>query len=190
VPQVQEVWNKLNPRERLTAIGALVVALSWIVSLAGYGVSAGTISLLGAIAVLVVLFLKYSPNQSITWPAPIPTIVLGISAIVALLALIDVLTSLRYLSLFGFGIGIIALILEAVGAALMAWGAWQEYNLTKPATTSSSAASTAPPPTAPPPAAPSAAPAAPSAAPLAPVAPAGPTAQPPSASDSDDLPPA
>jgi hypothetical protein len=178
VPQVQEVWNKLNPRERLTAIGALVVALSWIVSLAGYGVSAGTISLLGAIAVLVILYLKYNPNQSVTWPAPIPTIVLAISGVVALLAAIDVLTSLRYLGLFGFGVGIVALILEAVGAALMVWGAWQEYQLTKPATTSASASSTTPPPAAPPPAAPTAPP------------PASPSTYEPSASDTDDLPPA
>jgi hypothetical protein len=172
VPQVQEVWNKLNPRERLTAIGALIVALSWIVSLAGYGVSAGTISLVGAIAVLVVLYLKYNPNQSVTWPAPVPTIVLAISGLVALLAAIDVLTSLRYLGLFGFGVGLIALILEAVGAALMAWGAWQEYQLTKPAT-SSTASSSGLPPTTPPPAAPSA-----------------PAAPPTTPSDTDDLPPA
>jgi hypothetical protein len=172
VPQVQEVWNKLNPRERLTAIGALIVALSWIVSLAGYGVSAGTISLVGAIAVLVVLYLKYSPNQSVTWPAPIPTIVLSISGLVALLAAIDVLTSLRYLGLFGFGVGLVALILEAVGAALMAWGAWQEYQLTKPAP-SSTVSSSGLPPTSPPPAAPSA-----------------PAAPPTTPSGTDDLPPA
>jgi hypothetical protein len=175
VAQVQEVWNKLNPRERLTAWGALIVALSWIVSLAGYGVSAGTISLLGAIAVLVVLYLKYSPNQSITWPAPIPTIVLGISAVVALLAAIDVLTSLRYLGLFGFGVGIVALILEAIGAALMAWGAWQEYSLTKPAPTSGSATSSSAPP---------------AAAPPTPTAPTAPPPSAPSTSDTDDLPPA
>jgi hypothetical protein len=170
VAQVQEVWNKLNPRERLTAWGALIVALSWIVSLAGYGVSAGTVSLLGAIAVLAVLYLKYSPNQSITWPAPIPTVILGISAIVALLAAIDVLTSLRYLGLFGFGVGLIALILEAIGAALMVWGAWQEYQLTKPATTAGSPPSSLPPASPPP----------------APTT----TTPPPSASDTDDLPPA
>jgi hypothetical protein len=175
VAQVQEVWNKLNPRERLTAWGALIVALSWIVSLAGYGVSAGTISLLGAIAVLVVLYLKYSPNQSITWPAPIPTIVLGISGVVALLAAIDVLTSLRYLGLFGFGVGIVALILEAIGAALMVWGAWQEYSLTKPAPTSGSATSSSAPP---------------AAAPPTPTTPTAPPPSAPSTSDTDDLPPA
>jgi hypothetical protein len=173
VAQVQEVWNKLNARERLTAIGAGVVILGWLVSIAGYGIGAGTVSLLGAIAVLVVLYLKYSPSQSITWPAPIPTVVLGISAIVALLAALDVLTSLRWIGLFGFGVGLFALILEAVGAALMVWGAWQEYQATV-STTSTSTSSAA-------------APSAP--APSAPAAPAAPAA-PPVSSDTDDLPPA
>ncbi len=177
MPQIQEVWNKLNSRERLTAIGALVVVLSWIVSLAGYGISAGTISLLGAIAVLAILFLKYSPNQTITWPAPIPTIVLGISGVVGILAAIDVVTSFRYLGIFGFGIGLIALIIEAIGAALMVWGAWQEYQLTASARTPGAPGSAAPPPaqstyTPPPAAAPTQ------------------TMQPPAASDTDDRPPA
>jgi hypothetical protein len=179
VPQVQEVWNKLNPRERLTAIGALVVGLGWIIGLAGsFGLGGNTIALLGAIAVLVILFLKYSPNQNITWPAPIPLIVLGISAVVALLALIGLVQWLSYGGLSFFGAAIIAAIVTAVGAGLMAWGAWQEYSLTKPA---SAAPSSSMPPAAPP--------SAPS-APPAPPAPAGPTAQPPSVSDTDDLPPA
>ena len=168
--QVQDVWNKLNPRERLTATGALVVVLGWIVSLAGFGAGAGTVSLLGAIAVLAIFYLKYTPTQNITWPAPIPTIVLGISAIVALLAVLDVLTSLNFLRIFGFGLGIIALIIEAIGAALMVWGAWQEYQLTRPASTSASLGTTAPPP------------AATSASPTA-------TPPPPTSSDTDNLPP-
>lgn len=174
MPQVQEVWNKLNPRERLTAIGALVVALGWIIGLAGsFGLGGNTIALLGAIAVLVILFLKYSPNQNITWPAPVPLINLGISAIVALLALLGLV---QWLQLAGFGsflgAAIIAAIVTAVGAALMIWGSWQEYQLTKPATTSAPASS--PPPAAPPPA--------------APVAPPPAAYEPPS--DTDDLPPA
>jgi hypothetical protein len=169
VPQVQEVWNKLNPRERLTAIGALVVGLGWIIGLAGsFGLGGNTIALVGAIVVLVILFLKYSPNQSVTWPAPIPTIVLAISAIVALLALIGLLQWLSLGGLSYFGAAIIAAIVTAVGAALMAWGAWQEYQVTKPAVGSSP---TSVPPASPPPA-------------------PTPTTPPPSASDTDDLPPA
>jgi hypothetical protein len=169
VAQVQEVWNKLNPRERLTASGALVVMLGWILSIAGYGAGAGTVSLLGAIAVLAILYLKYTPNQNITWPAPIPTIILAISAIVALLAALDVLTSLNFLRIFGFGLGIIALIVEAIGAALMVWGAWQEYQLTRPASTSTPVGTTTPPPT------------------TTPTTP--PPTTPPAPSDTEDLPP-
>ena len=169
MPQIQEVWNKLNPRERLTAIGALVVGLGWIIGLAGsFGLGGNTIALVGAIVVLVILFLKYSPNQSVTWPAPIPTIVLAISAIVALLALIGLLQWLSLGGLSYFGAAIIAAIVTAVGAALMAWGAWQEYQVTKPAVGSSP---TSVPPASPPPA-------------------PTPTTPPPSASDTDDLPPA
>ena len=165
------IWEKFNPRERLTAIGAALVILGFLVSIAGYGIGAGTISLLGAIAVLAIFYLKYAPNQNINWPVPVPLLVLGISAIVAILAALDVLTSLRYLGLLGVGIGVLALILEAVGAGLMAWGAWQEYQIEKPAMPNFSSGSSstpppaAPPPTAPPPAAP---PTYPSSAPSAP----------------------
>jgi hypothetical protein len=174
VPQVQEVWNKLNSRERLTAIGSVVVVLGWLISLAGsFGLGGNIIALLGAIAVIVILFLKYTPSQNITWPAPISTIILAISGVVALLAAIGVL---QWLSLGGignfFGAALIAAIITAVGAALMAWGAWQEYQLTKPAT-SSTPSSSGLPPTTPPPSAPPA-----------------PSAPPTSPSDTDDLPPA
>jgi hypothetical protein len=178
VPQVQEVWNKLNSREKLTAYGALAVALGWIIGLAGsFGLGGNTIALLGAIAVLVILFLKYSPNQSITWPAPIPLINLVISAVVALLALLGLLSWLQLGALGSvFGAALIAAIVTAVGAALMAWGSWQEYQLTKPATPASASSSTPPPPPAPPAAPPPAPPS---------------TYEPPrSASDTDDLPPA
>ena len=134
MPQIQEVWNKFNPRERLTAMGALAVAVGWIISLAGsFGLGGNTIALVGAIVVLVILFLKYSPNQSITWPAPVPLIILGISGIVALLLL--GLINFPAPGLAGgfrgfFGAAIIAAIVTAVGAGIMVWGAWQEYQLT------------------------------------------------------------
>ena len=164
-----QIWEKFNPRERLTAIGAGLVILGFIVSIAGYGIGAGTISLLGAIAVLAIFYLKYAPNQNITWPIPVPLLVLGIAGIVAVLAALDVLTSLRYLGLLGVGIGVLALILEAVGAGLMAWGAWQEYQIEKPAMPNfSSGTSSTPPPPPPPPAAP---PTYPTSAPSAPAAP-------------------
>jgi hypothetical protein len=149
VAQIQEIWNKLNPRERLSAWGALAIAVGWIIGLtASYGLGGGGLALIGAIAVLVILYLKYAPNQTITWPAPVATIVLVISAIVAIGALLTLLDMLRLLGLIGYGFvagAVLAGIVTAAGAALMVWGAWQEYQLTA-ATARPGSTSSAPPP--------------------------------------------
>jgi hypothetical protein len=119
-------YNKLNANERLVVIGAVIVIISFLVGMVGaFGIGAGSIPLVGAIAVLVIYYLKYSPTQSMTWPMPVPTIVLGISAISAVLAVIGALPLLGLLGLFG--IGVLAGIGTLVGAAIMAWGAWQDY---------------------------------------------------------------
>jgi hypothetical protein len=124
---VQEIWQKFNANERLVATGAVVVIVAWLVGIvSAYGLATSTITLLGAIAVLVVYYLKYAPNQYMTWPAPIPTIVLGISAIAALLAVINALQWIGVSSLFG-GLAILGVLGAAVGALIMVWGAWQEY---------------------------------------------------------------
>src|SRR5690349_24001617 len=96
------IWEKLNSRERLTAIGAALIILGWIVSLATYGAGTGAVSLLGAIAVLAILYIKYAPNMNVNWPAAPSLIILAISAVVALIALIGLLSVLQYLSVLGF----------------------------------------------------------------------------------------
>lgn len=126
-------WNKLNANERLAGIGAIVVIVGFIVSLLGsYGFGANTLVLLGAIAVLAIYYLKYSPTQTMTWPAPIPTIVLAISAIAALLAILGALPALGLLG--GLGLYSLGAILTVVGAVIMVWGAWQEYQAMPKAT--------------------------------------------------------
>jgi hypothetical protein len=118
-------YNRLNANERLVAIGAVIVIVSWLVSLTStFGfLGGGSITLIAAIAVLVIYYLKYSPTQSITWPMPVQTIVLAISAIAAVLALIGALPGLALIATI-YGISLIGTV---VGAVLMAWGAWQEY---------------------------------------------------------------
>ena len=132
--QIQDIWKKFNPRERMSAWGALGVAVGWIIGLtASYGVGGGGLALIGAIAVLVILYLKYAPGQTIAWPAPVSTIILVISAIVAVGALLTLLNMLQLLGLIGYGFfagAILAGVVTAAGAALMLWGAWQEYQLT------------------------------------------------------------
>ncbi len=119
-----EFYNKLNANERLAIIGAVVLAVSWLVGIAvGYGFGASTIGLLGAIAVAVIYYLKYSPTQNVSWPAPIPTIVLVVAGLAALLTVLNILQVLRFLD----GLEWLAAIGSVVGALIMAWGAWQEY---------------------------------------------------------------
>jgi hypothetical protein len=120
-------FNKLNANERLAAIGAAIIIISWIVGLVGsYGIGSSVIALLGAIAVLVIYYIKYSPTQAMTWPMPVQTIVLAIAAISALLAVLGALPLLGLLSFYGV-LAIAAAIGTIVGAVIMAWGAWQDY---------------------------------------------------------------
>ena len=152
------IWDKFNPRERLSAIGAGLIILGWIVGLFSYGIGSSTVALLGAIAVLAILYIKYTPTMNVNWPAPVSLMILVISGIVALLALFDILTWLPRLGLasyFGGGI-ILTLLLSVAGAAIMVWGAWQEYQVDKPAMPNLNSTASNPPsaPVAPPPAAP------------------------------------
>ena len=165
---VQTWWQKLTANERMAATGAILV---FVVSL----LSGGWIAVLGAAAVLVIYWLKYSPNQ-ITWPAPVELITLVISGILGLFALVGALALIGMSGLgFGmFGVGggffggfwvIVAAIAIAfiAGAAMMVLGTWREYQaMPKTASPTTSSAPSAPPSAPPPP------PAAPSTPPSAP----------------------
>jgi hypothetical protein len=168
VAQFQEILGKLNPRERLSAWGALGIAVGWIVGLtASYGLGGNSLALIGAIAVVVIFYLKYAPNQTISWPAPVPTIVLVISGIVALGAVLTLLNLMSFLGIAGgfFAGAILASLVTAIGALVMVWGAWQEYQLTAPAAAAGSSSPT-----------------------MAPPAPSAPVSDPSSATDGDEAP--
>lgn len=130
MPQVQEMWGKLNANERLAAYGGIVLI---VVALIGYVLSwsdGPTLALLVGIAVLAILYLKYAPNMSITWPVPVATILLGVGGIAAILLALNLLRYLRFL----IGVDAIVLLGLPAGAALVAWGAWQEYQATAKST--------------------------------------------------------
>jgi hypothetical protein len=140
---VAQIWAKFNKNERNVSFGAAIVVVAWVIGLVGtYGYGIGILSALGAVAVLVIYYLKYAPNQNISWPAPIPTIVLAISGIIAIVAVLSLIQILGILSLGGLGgLYVIALLGVTAGAVLMAFGAWQEYQ----AMTASSTSATTPP---------------------------------------------
>ena len=133
---LQQVWQKLNANERLAAIGAIVILVSWVVGLTGYGVGNSAIALLGGIAVLAILYLKYAPGQNVTWPAPVPLLLLGISVIVGIIELTVLLSLLTFFGALGGYLGfaagyLIGAIGTIVGAAIMLWGSYKEYTATK-----------------------------------------------------------
>lgn len=136
---LQEIWAKVNPRERLAVIGAGLIILSWLLGIVltgGFIALAGTdgIALLGAIAVLVIVYLRYAPNSTVKWPVPYPVLLFGISAVVGLIALLDLFRLLPYLgdiAIWGGASVLVVLVLEWVGAALMVWGSYQEWQLNK-----------------------------------------------------------
>lgn len=125
MPQIQAMWAKLNANERLVSYGAIIVLISWLV---GLFAGSGGFGFITAVVVLVIYWLKYTPNQSITWPLPVPTLVLLITGISALFAVLTVLPLLGALGFFYYGgIWILAYLADVVGVVVMAYGAWREY---------------------------------------------------------------
>lgn len=151
---VQTWWQKLNANERMAATGAVVV---FVVALLG----TSWLALIGSAAVLVVYWLKYSPNK-ITWPAPIELITVVISGIIGLFAIVGLLFALGIgsfgLGVLGMGGGFLggvyllvigAAIAYAVGASMMFLGTWREYQLMPKTAPSAPPSAPPPPPSAP-----------------------------------------
>ena len=139
-PTVNEFWKKLNSNEKMVMYGAAITIVGNLLALGG---AYGTFGLVAAIAVPIVYWLKYS-STTMTWPAPVQTIVLALTGLAGILALIGLLFGLSLIFYFGlYGIG---LVISAVGAIMMAWFAYKEYQ----AMPKSSAPTPPAPPTAPP----------------------------------------
>ncbi len=144
-PAITQFWNKLNANEKLVMYGVIGVVIAFLIGAVagGYFGGTGSFGLVGAIAITVIYWLKYSPNK-INWPAPVQTIVLVIAAIDLVFALLSLLGWLGAIGLFGIGLFTIAVIVNAVGCGLMAYGAWKEYQA-MPKTAAPPAAPPAPP---------------------------------------------
>ena len=141
-PTLQAFWNKLNANEKLVMYGAGLAVIAFLIGAIGSGgyFGSGGGDLIAAIAVAVIYWLKYSPNK-INWPAPVQTIVLVIAGIAAIFALLGLLA---WVGFFGLGLYGIAILVNAVGCGIMAYGAWKEYQA-MPKTASTPPAPPAPP---------------------------------------------
>jgi hypothetical protein len=148
---LNEIMAKLNQNEKLIGLGAVVVAVAWVLGLVitdgWYGHSGaqtmGLIAVVAAVGAVVVLYLKYAPGTNITWPAPVSTILLIVAAVAGVLALIGLFQAFTYDPLQGLG-GLlgsyapskpVTLYLAAggvaVGAGLMCYAAYMDWTAAK-----------------------------------------------------------
>jgi hypothetical protein len=126
VGPIQEFWNKLNANERVVGYGAVIAIISWVL---GIFLGGGGYGFVAAIVILVIYWLKYS-NSNVTWPAPVPTLVLIIAGIAAVLGLLIVLPLLGFAGAIGAfygGLYFLPAIGGLIGTFVMAYGAWREY---------------------------------------------------------------
>jgi amino acid transporter len=150
---LNEIIAKLTQNEKLIGIGAAVVAVAWVLGViitdSWYSASGaqtmGMIAVVAAVAAVVVLYLKYAPNQNITWPAPLTVIFLGIAAVAGVVALIGLLQAFTYdpfkglgglASQYGVGKPVTIYLAAggvAVGAGLMVYAAYMDWNAAKTA---------------------------------------------------------
>ena len=148
---LNEILAKLTKNEKLIGIGAVVVVVAWVLGLVitsgWYGFSGaqttGLLAVAAAIAAVVVLYLKYAPNTNITWPAPLPVVLLVIAAIAGAAALIGLLQAFTYdpyagygglLGQYGVGKPITIYLAAAgvvVGAGLMVYAAYLDWTASK-----------------------------------------------------------
>jgi hypothetical protein len=154
---LQELWAKVNANQKFVAYGAVGVLVGWLVgqfiatssspgittiygSVGGYSISwfsAGNsglfaiLGLVGAIAAVVVLYLKVAPNMNIAWPRPFAQILLGICGAVLVCGILVVLMQFSY-GLTGAPITMwLADIIFVGGGAAMTWFAYQDYLVSK-----------------------------------------------------------
>jgi hypothetical protein len=122
--QIQDFWGKLSPNEKIVGYGAIIAIVAWLIGLVFGG---GGYGFVAAIIILVIYWLKYS-STTMTWPAPVPTIVLIVAGIAAILGILLVLPAIGFLGAIGYGgLYFVGALGGLVGTLVMAYGAWREY---------------------------------------------------------------
>lgn len=149
---LNEILAKLTQNEKMMGIGAAVATVAWLLGVlitdSWYSASGaqtmGLLAVVAAVVAVVVLYLKYAPNTKITWPAPLPVILLAIAAVAGVVALFGLLQAFTYDPFGGLGslVGVkvdkpIMLYVAAagvvVGAGLMVYAAYMDWTASKTA---------------------------------------------------------
>lgn len=145
--------SKLNANERLAFWGAVIAIVGTILTIVGgYGFAAGGLwlTLILALAMIVILFLPtWSPQSKL--PGSRGSLMLVVGGIAAIGAILSLLTLFAWIGLLGEAfLFVIGLLLGIVGGLMMGWGAWQAFQAEggkfQLGTAPSGAGTTAPPP--------------------------------------------
>lgn len=124
------MWTGLLPGERLVVIGAALILVvgEWLLDalLAGHGLLVSTP--IAAAQLLLFVFVMHSRRQ-MTWPIPYPVVLAALATVIAVPAVSGFLDTLRVVGDVG-SLGaatLLGLLVEWVGAALVAVGAFQVW---------------------------------------------------------------
>lgn len=100
---LNEILAKLNQNEKFIGGGACLAVIGWILGLVltgWYGSSGaqatGLLVVAASIALIVVLYLKYAPNQNVTWPVTLPLLFLILAAVAGIFALLGLVQAFTY----------------------------------------------------------------------------------------------
>ena len=124
------MWASLSSGEKMIASGAALILVvgEWLLAalLAGHGLLISTP--IAAAQLLLFVFVMHSPRQ-MTWPIPYPVVLAALASVIAVPAVSGLLDTLRNVGELGSlgGSNLLGLIVEWVGAALVAFGAFQVW---------------------------------------------------------------
>jgi ABC-type proline/glycine betaine transport system permease subunit len=158
---LNELWAKVSAHEKLVVYGAAAAVVGVVVGLilasvnpcAGAGAygalcpsinyftwdTAGIfvwLTLIAAVASLVVVYLHVAPNMKVTWPMPYPQILLGVAGATFIFAVLIVVGQLIRAGGFGTNPPIFMYIADVLcvgGGALAAYAAYMDYTAFKAA---------------------------------------------------------
>jgi hypothetical protein len=160
---LNELWAKVSAREKLVVYGAALAAVGVIVGMifasvnacagiSGLGNLGGLcnvnyftvetfgggifvwLTLIAAVAALVMVYLHVAPNMNITWPMPYAQILLGVAGAILVCAVLVVLGQLMRAGGFGPNPPIflyVADVLVVAGGALAAYAAYMDWTASK-----------------------------------------------------------
>jgi hypothetical protein len=124
----QRFWASLSMGERIAVAGAalLLVIVDWLLGALLKEGGLYVTTELGAAEVILLVFIRHA-RPSIAWPLPYAVLLAGFAVLVVVPTITGFLTTIVSFGTVGSGADVLANILEWIGAAAIAFGAYQVW---------------------------------------------------------------